>query len=156
MWLKYGSQSVGHLCFGSMARVSQLESVDTDVRAGFAINQKVRTNNSGVSRVLRHTLRTSIDFLSFRSPWEIIVAYLVAVLGFACIYTFVLARDFYHPYVKFEPIVRAEKARFERSLDGAIAAELDATPISELVSNSNAQKALSSSRELRRLGRDYC
>jgi Ion channel len=93
---------------------------------------RVRTNNCDVARVLRHTLRTilraGIDFLSFRRPWEIIIAYLVAVLGFACIFTFVLARDFYHPYVKFEPIVRAEKARFERSLDVAIAAELERNP----------------------------
>ena len=54
-----------------------------------------------VARVLKDiactVLRAGSDFLSFRSPWEIIVAYLVAVLGFACIYSFVLARDFYHP-----------------------------------------------------------
>ena len=69
-----------------------------------------------------------MNFFTFRNPWEIIVAYLVAVLGFACVYSFFLARDFYHPYVKFEPVVQAERVRLERSLDDAIATELDRSP----------------------------
>ena len=69
-----------------------------------------------------------MNFFTFRNPWEIIVAYLVTVLGFACVYSFFLARDFYHPYVKFEPVVQAERVRLERSLDHAIAAELDRSP----------------------------
>jgi Ion channel len=79
------------------------------------------------------TVRQSVwvrgmNFLSIRSAWQIIVAYLVAVLGFACVYSFFLARDFYHPYVKFEPVVQAERVRLERSLDNAIATELDRSP----------------------------
>src|SRR5271166_5318485 len=85
-----------------------------------------------MSRVLRYGFRTifriGTNFLSFRSPWEIIVAYVVAVLGFAFIYSFVLARDFYHPYVKFEPVVRAQKAQLEKSLNTTIAAELERNP----------------------------
>ena len=77
---------------------------------------------------LRSGRRSVMNFLTIRNPWEILVAYLIAVLAFACVYSFFLARDFYHPYVKFEPVVQAQRVRLERTLDDAIATALDRSP----------------------------
>ena len=77
---------------------------------------------------IRSGLRFVMNFLTIRNPWEILVAYLIAVLAFACVYSFFLARDFYHPYVKFEPVVQAQRVRLERTLNEAIATALDRSP----------------------------
>ena len=95
-------------------------------------------------------------FLTFRSPWEIIVAYLISIVCFAFIYSFFLARDFYHPYVKFEPVIQVERARLGRALDDAIASELDhSSDLGTSVKFELTQGAVVI-RERRKLRRDRC
>lgn len=63
-----------------------------------------------------------------RIGWvHIIFLYLGVMLVFAWVYSWV-AGDFYHPYVKFEPIVRDLRAQFQRQLAVAINNEFKKNP----------------------------
>lgn len=57
---------------------------------------------------------------------HILVAYVVAILGFAAVYTFVFPHDFYHSYVRYEPDIRDLIDRSQRDIAQAIDDQLSA------------------------------
>jgi hypothetical protein len=66
--------------------------------------------------------------VTMRVTWvHIIAAYVVAIAGFAGVYTW-LAHDFYHPYVKYEPDIRELRYQVQQALAESIDKQLGAKP----------------------------
>jgi hypothetical protein len=59
---------------------------------------------------------------------RIAVAYVVAILGFATVYAFVLPHAFYHSYVKYEPEIRQLRVSTQQDLMRAIGDQIRANP----------------------------
>jgi Ion channel len=59
---------------------------------------------------------------------RIVLAYLVAIFGFAALYALVFPRDFYHSYVKYEREMRDLRARTQQDLMQAIQDQLGKQP----------------------------
>jgi len=71
------------------------------------------------------------------SPLYILLAYALAIVVFAGLYT-LWPRSFHHPYIRFEPAARAQKAALESDLRRAIVAEFERRPkLSDTVSYRN-------------------